>query len=357
MSRVKTYEQLLALRVLVGIFEAGFAPGILLMFSSWYKRSEQSMRFGIYISAPVIAGAFGGLLAGAIISGVDGAHGIEGWRWLFLIEGVITVGMAFVSGFILLDFPATTRYLNERERALAVTRLQYDSIVNHNTSASEMTHGEAFKFAILNWRVWLLTLGYLIITGTSSMSYFYPTLVQSLGYTGTKVQYMTVPIYAVAFFFNLATSFLGDRIFRPYRGYLNMFWLIILTICSIVVTVCYNTKVRYAFLVFMTSAVWSSTAATLAYGSSTYSYMDREARAVALAIQNGVGTSATIYGAFLFPSKDSPKYTTGFSVISALSFLGIFVFLALQILLPRYPGKPFKKEEAPAADNADAQTI
>ncbi|KAK7203946.1 major facilitator superfamily domain-containing protein [Myxozyma melibiosi] len=343
MTRIETYHQLLGCRVVVGMCEAGFAPGVLLMFSSWYKRSEQSMRFGIYISAPVISGAFGGLLSGAIMSGLDGAHGIAGWRWLFLIEGVLTVGVAALSAFILLGFPANSRYLSERERALAVTRLQYDSIVNNKPNEAQMTHWEAFKFAATNWRVWLMTLGYFIITGTSSMSYFYPTLVQSLGYTGTKIQYMTVPIYAVAFVFNLATSFIGDRKLRPYRGYINMFWLIILTICAVVVTACYNTKVRYTFLVFMTAAVWSSTAATLAYGSSTYAYMDREARAVALAIQNGVGTAATIYGAFLFPASDKPKYTMGFSVISALSFLGIFVFLALQILLPseawRYTGQ------------------
>lgn len=84
MSQVKTYNQLLALRSIVGIFEAGFAPGVLLLFSAWYKRSEQSMRFGIYISAPVLAGAFGGLIAGAVISGLDGRFGIAGWRWLFV---------------------------------------------------------------------------------------------------------------------------------------------------------------------------------------------------------------------------------------------------------------------------------
>jgi MFS family permease len=84
MAAITDYKHLVALRFVVGILEAGFAPGVLLILSSWYKRNEQSKRFAVYISAAVLSGAFGGLLAGAITGGLDGAHGIAGWRWLFV---------------------------------------------------------------------------------------------------------------------------------------------------------------------------------------------------------------------------------------------------------------------------------
>lgn len=84
MAAVKSYKQLVALRFVVGILEAGFAPGVLLILSSWYKQEEQSKRFAVYISAAILSGAFGGLLAGAITKNLDGAHGIRGWRWLFV---------------------------------------------------------------------------------------------------------------------------------------------------------------------------------------------------------------------------------------------------------------------------------
>lgn len=77
MSQVKTYEQLVALRIIVGVFEAGFAPGILLIISSWYKKNEQSKRFAVYISAAVLSGAFGGILAGAITESMDGRYVIS----------------------------------------------------------------------------------------------------------------------------------------------------------------------------------------------------------------------------------------------------------------------------------------
>jgi MFS family permease len=75
MAVVKSYHHLIALRLIVGVLEAGFAPGILLVLSSWYKKNEQSKRFAVYISAAVLSGAFGGILAGAITGGLDGVHG------------------------------------------------------------------------------------------------------------------------------------------------------------------------------------------------------------------------------------------------------------------------------------------
>lgn len=75
MSIVRGYHELIVLRIFVGVMESGFAPGVLLIISSWYKRSEQSRRFAVFMSAAILSGAFGGLLAGAITGGLEGAHG------------------------------------------------------------------------------------------------------------------------------------------------------------------------------------------------------------------------------------------------------------------------------------------
>jgi MFS family permease len=82
MAVVKEFRHLVVLRVLIGCVEAGFAPGVLLVLSSWYKRTEQSKRFGVYISAAILSGAFGGFLAALIAKYLEGVYGIRGWRWL-----------------------------------------------------------------------------------------------------------------------------------------------------------------------------------------------------------------------------------------------------------------------------------
>lgn len=129
-SQVKTFHQLIALRLLLGCLEAGFAPGVILLFSSWYKQEEQSKRFAVYISAAILSGAFGGLLAGGIIDSLEGARGLQGWRWLFVIEGVASIGWAGVSFFLLLDFPWNSKGLSEKERALAMSRLKAERRVD-----------------------------------------------------------------------------------------------------------------------------------------------------------------------------------------------------------------------------------
>lgn len=84
MGAVRSVHSLLAVRFVLGILEAGFPVGVSLLLSSWYKKAEQAKRFSIFYSAAVLSGAFGGIIAGAITGSLDGAHGIAGWRWLFV---------------------------------------------------------------------------------------------------------------------------------------------------------------------------------------------------------------------------------------------------------------------------------
>ncbi|KAH7374554.1 pantothenate transporter liz1 [Plectosphaerella cucumerina] len=335
MALVKSYHHLIILRVFVGIMEAGFAPGILLIFSSWYKRNEQSKRFAVFMSAAILSGAFGGLLAGAITGGLEGAHGIRGWRWLFIVEGVATIGWAIISVFLLLDYPSNSKRLTERQRAIAVARLQRDSVATR-ADGEKIGKRQSFLLAVRDWRTWGFVCGYMVIVGSSTLSYFYPTLVRGLGYTNVvQAQYMTVPIYAVAFVCTAITGFFADRV-PGYRGVIIASWLTFSMITSIIVCVVYNFTVRYALLVLMAAGLWSSNAISLSFASSTFGSMDAEVRAIALAVMNGMGNLAQIYGAYLFPSVDAPKYLKGFGVISGMLGFGVFVYIVLHILVRRW---------------------
>lgn len=161
MSIVRGYHELIVLRIFVGVMESGFAPGVLLIISSWYKRSEQSRRFAVFMSAAILSGAFGGLLAGAITGGLEGAHGIRGWRWLFIVEGAATAGWAIVSAFLLLDFPANSKRLTDRERAIAIARLQEDSVTVRG-EGEKIGKAKSFMLALRDWRTWAFILGYMV---------------------------------------------------------------------------------------------------------------------------------------------------------------------------------------------------
>ncbi|KAH8786832.1 major facilitator superfamily domain-containing protein [Hyaloscypha finlandica] len=336
MAWADSYEHLIAFRVVIGCLEAGFGPGVLLMLSSWYKKDEQSKRFSVYISAAILAGAFGGLLAGAITSGMDGALGIRGWRWLFIIEGTLTAGWSICAAFLLLDFPANTKRLTPRERELAIQRIISDSITVHSEDSPTISHFQALKLAGQNWRTWGFTTGYMVIIGAGTLSYFYPTLVKGLGYTSTTAQYMTIPIYMVAFICNIVTGYFADKVPHQ-RGLIIGCGLIVSTICSVIFCVVYNFVGRYVLLVFMAASIWTCNALSLSYASSTFGAMPNEARAICLAIVNALGNLASIYGAYLYPSTDGPKYIMGFSVVSAMSAFGAVVYILLHVFVRKYP--------------------
>lgn len=354
MALIKTYEHLIALRTLVGVFEAGFAPGILLMLSSWYKKHEQSKRFAVYISAAVLSGAFGGIIAGAITGGMEGTAGLRGWRWLFvclhrsllaswllmltlsqIIEGAATCVWALVAFFLLPDYPANTKRLSEQERELAVSRLEEDQGRGQTEETAHISSIQALTQSVRSWKVWIMIAGYMVIVGSSTLSYFYPTLVAGLGYSAVKAQFMVVPIYAVAFVCVGVTGYFGDK-YPKVRGLIISGWLVVSLTCAIVICVVYGYSARYALLVIMAAGLWSTNGCALSYAASTFGDMPRETRAVSLALVNALGNLAQIYGAYLFPEKDQPKYLLGFGVIAGMCAFGVFVYALAHILFRKY---------------------
>lgn len=85
----------------------------------------------------------------------------------------------------------------------------------------------------------------------------------------------------------------------------------------------------------MAAGLWASNAVSLSFAASTFGSMDTEVRGIALALMNGMGNLAQIYGAYLFPSKDAPKYLMGFGVISGMLGVGVCVYVTMHTLVRR----------------------
>lgn len=124
---VNTYSQICAVRFLLGIFEAGMLPGIAYYLSRWYRRSELAFRLSLYIVMAPLAGAFGGLLASGILT-LSSVGSLTTWRMIFIIEGVITCGLALISFVTLTDRPSTARWLSAEERELAINRVKSERV-------------------------------------------------------------------------------------------------------------------------------------------------------------------------------------------------------------------------------------
>lgn len=131
-------------------------PGCLYYLSCWYTRKELGVRTTYMYAGSLISGAFSGLISAGITCNLDGARGLRAWRWLFLIEGVITVAVAIAAVFVLPNFPRTTPWLTEQEVAMAVWRLEHDIGEDDWVTSEEQTFFQGFTAAVKDVKMWVL---------------------------------------------------------------------------------------------------------------------------------------------------------------------------------------------------------
>ena len=152
----ESYGGLIAIRFFLGFVEAAYFPGCLFFLSSWYTRKELGFRTALLYSGSLISGAFSGLISAGITKNLDGARGLRAWRWLFIIEGVITVFIAMCAFVVLPNFPRTTPWLTESERQLAIWRLDEDIGEDDWIDSAHQTFGHGFKLAVADIKMWIL---------------------------------------------------------------------------------------------------------------------------------------------------------------------------------------------------------
>lgn len=140
------------MRFFLGIAEAPFYPGALYILSIFYTRKEIATRISILYSGNIFATAFAGLIAAATFETLDGTHGIHGWQWLFIIEGIVTFGVAIVGLSCLPDSPLTTYWLSPEERQLAHDRMIRDTVGLEESEGSRA----GFWLAIKDPRLYVL---------------------------------------------------------------------------------------------------------------------------------------------------------------------------------------------------------
>jgi MFS family permease len=265
-AAVKDFQGLVVCRFFLGFLEAPFFPGALFLLSSWYTPRELATRTAIMYCGSLLSSAFGGLVGAGVQYGLNGAHGLHSWQWLFIIEGAVTVAFSLISLVILPDFPATTRWLSDEEKAVAVHRLRV-----HSGSVDE-ERGPLFRgllMAVSDYKVWLLALIAVLKTSAGAVTSFIPTLVATFGYNRTQSLLMTAPPYVLAAFVSLGVAILSDRQEERYFHLVSP--LIFGMIGFIIAAATTSLASRYFALFLMLGGVYGSFDITYAWISSTVS--------------------------------------------------------------------------------------
>lgn len=191
-------------------------PGIAYYMSRWYRRSELAFRLSLYIVMAPLAGAFGGLLASAILT-LDSFGSLKQWRMIFAIEGIITCLLALISFITLTDRPETARWLSQEEKDLAIARVKSER-VGQNEVLDKLDKKKTVR-GIFNPVVLATAFIFLLDNITvQGLAFFAPTIVRTIypsaRYSVVSQQLHTVPPYIVGAFFTVLIPFISWRIDR-----------------------------------------------------------------------------------------------------------------------------------------------
>ncbi|KAF9085591.1 hypothetical protein BGX23_009538 [Mortierella sp. AD031] len=329
MAAVTSAAGLYAARFFLGLAESGYAPGPVYIISMWYARNEQAIRVGLFFAASTVAGAFGGLLAYGI-SHMDGLHGLAGWQWIFIIEGIPTILVCVIVYIYLPDFPATSTFLTPMERALTIKRLAVDTGPGVDSNFSWIQFWAAWK----DWKVHVhILIAILHSIPFASLGLFIPSIVQGFGYDHITTQIMTVPIYVVALFFVIAFTYSSDR--RQERG-------IHLAILSFMAMVGFGLLVltrnsspgpRYVSLVVCTSGIYGYVPVMLSWPGVNIGGHTKKGVAIALIIS--LGQLGSVIGGQLYRNDDAPLYIRGHTISGSLMVVATLLALTFKLLLMR----------------------
>ncbi|KAI8628645.1 MFS general substrate transporter [Xylariaceae sp. FL1651] len=319
---VQNYSGLLATRFFLGVFETGMFPGCFYLISMWYKRNEAQKRYSLFFSSTSLAGAFGGLLASAI-GKLDGIRGYSGWRWIFILEGTLTVVVAIIFFFTFPSFPEEAKWLTEEERTYIKARLQVDQ--GRNAAERKITFSDVVT-VMKHHRTWLGGLMYFgLIVPAYSYALFAPTIISTYHYSPIQTQLHSVPPWVASFVFSLIVATLSD--WTRHRAFFAIAPLAItISALAVLLTVHTNTTVEYAVLHLVTIGTYGVMPIIVCWFQMNLGGHHR--RAIGTAWQIGFGNVGGIISTYLFLDTDAPRFTKGYAVC-----LGFVVLSALSSTL------------------------
>ncbi|CAI7671057.1 unnamed protein product [Penicillium bialowiezense] len=297
-------SELYAFRFLVGFFESSFFPVLLYVLGSWYTKTELAKRVALFHMTAPLGSAFGGYLQAAVYKNMNGAHGLAGWRWLYLICGCMTLPVGIATYFLLPDTPYTTRvwFLSKRERELAQER-----VLKAGKAAPVKITLKTFKKILGSWKWYAFVLGYVIYMGSSSSGM------------------MILPTEVRLGFKNFTDKEISRQVFGLLPNGILAFW---------------PESLRLKEFAFLTVAVQLMTAVFALIHNSSYTWAnevcagDNEERAVVVSSMNGFQYAVAAWLPILiFPQTMAPTFRYGFPATFGLVIAAIISVIAIQVLV------------------------
>ncbi|KAK5457989.1 hypothetical protein LTS15_004068 [Exophiala xenobiotica] len=308
---VKTKGQVIAIRLLIGVFEAGFYPTCVSYLSTFYPRFDLAYRIALFYGSYAIAGAFGGLIAYGVFQ-IDGS--LYSWQYLFIIEGSVTLLVAIITPFWLVAGPKQAWFLKPHEREYAERRMVIDSAANLD-STYKITKRDILEGA-MDWKLWcVLPWNILASIAPQGFTIFFPIVVKGLGYSGATANLMTVPPYVVGTVVLLLVAASSDHFHERTLHILFGITVVIIGLILDIALPLENVHARYGGLVVLLAGTFVAAPITVAWLAGNTPEPGK--RTFVLGI-NGWGNLGGIIGSELYKPKYGPDYHFPLKVTAGL---------------------------------------
>ncbi|GAA6024254.1 hypothetical protein JCM8202_001449 [Rhodotorula sphaerocarpa] len=318
------WEGLMALRLLLGVAETAFSPGVPLYLSFFYSRREIGFRQGIFLAGAPLASCYAGALAYGI-SHIK-TSSLPVYKLLFLIEGAPAIPMAAVAYFFLPDKPSQARFLTPRQQEIARLRVARDG----DTGRESRLKWRGVLNGLKDHKAWICSLMYFSCNVSySSLPVFLPAILKDMGYSSIRAQGLSAPPNLAAFFVLLSVTFASDRV-----GDRTAFIIPLATMGGIgylLLAVVKLTAVRYFAIFLVAAGIFPTIGLILPLVSSLHE--DDSKRSAAFMILNLIGQLGPFVGTRMYPTSEAPYYKKGMAVCCGFILLVACLATLMRFLL------------------------
>jgi MFS family permease len=318
---IHNYSQAIALRVLLGAFEAGLVPCVVFIISTIWAREDQAKRNAIIYGCNCLSGAFGGLIAYAIES-MGARHGLEAWRWLFIIEGAASVGLCSVCWLMLPNTAEDAWFLNPEEKEMMKARKRRD--IAHRGDDKDAT--KYTKMALTDVNVYLAAITLFCCSiPLFGFGTFLPSIIKGLGYTSLQANYLTIPVYVLSTITLATATFLSDWLKKRTPVLLTM--LLPVIVGYIIVCSTASHAAGYFAMFLCGSGIYAFNCLLLTWVSNNLAPDYKRSVGVPLFIC--LGNISGIASSNIYPSTDAPRYLVGNAVSAGTESIALICVLGM----------------------------
>ncbi|CAG9976199.1 unnamed protein product [Clonostachys byssicola] len=337
---VNNFGGMVATRFLLGFVEAAFLPGALLILSKWYTRRELTTRNAILFCGNLISNAFSALIGAGVLSNMQGVLGHAAWRWLFWIEGAITMTVAISAAFILPDLPTNSRGFTEDERRVAQLRMMED-VGEADTDSAEQGMFDGLIMAVKDVKIYVMMFTFTAYVVGLSFNAFFPTLTNTLGFGYVPTLLMSSPPWVFSCIVSVIVSWHSDRtqekfwhITCPILGGIVGFVISMSTL---------NVAARYVAL-FLQASSYAGFIVFYSWISSSFPRPPAK-RAVAIAMINAFSQLGNIAGSYVWGLSDN-GFRKSYGIVLSMFGVTIVGCFAFRCILVRLNKKLEEGEQA-----------